>query len=136
MKTISRSQAIEMLRREFLKLVDEDCSLCLVAARRGIFCNGFGRWDDAELAKRFPWILHREPGCSRSQVEHQANRWQLGAQSIPEGRLPCDVEHRPHSLPCAGWDEFYEKELAQFYLEMCGEEVRVVPDGFVDSSRD
>jgi hypothetical protein len=43
MRTISRSQAICDLRRKLLELVDQERSLCLVAARRGIFCNGFGR---------------------------------------------------------------------------------------------
>lgn len=127
-KTITRSQAIEDLRRELLKLVDEDSSLCLVAARRGVFCNGLRRWSMEELEQRLPCSLHHDPEPARAEVERQANRWLLELQDIRAGRLPCDIERGRRSLLCAGWDEFYESELAQYYLEMCGEEVRIVPD--------
>jgi len=129
MRTLTRSQVIEDLRVELLKLVDDEHSLCLVAARRGLFCNGFGRWERGELERRFPWILEREPRPTTDEIACQANHWQLGAQDVRAGRLPCDVEGGPSTLPCSGWNEFYEADLARFYLEMRGEEVRVVPDG-------
>ncbi len=128
MKTITRSHAIADLRRELLKLVDEENSLCRVAARRGIFCTGFGRWSQEELQRRLPWVLRREPPGTRAEVERQANRWQLGGQDLRAGKLPCDTRSDCRSTLCAGWEEFYESELAHFYLETCGEEVRVVPD--------
>ncbi len=128
MKTIARSQAIEALRGELLKLVSEGRSLCLVAARRGLFCGGFARWSDEELAQRIPDGPQAGPGDTRAELERQANRWQLGLQDARTGRLPCDGDGACHSRLCAGWDEFYEGELAGFYREMCGEEVRVVPD--------
>jgi len=131
MRTITRSHAIGDLRRELLELVDAEHSLCLVASRRGIFCGGFGRWNDDELEQRLPWILHREPACTRAAAERQANRWMLGSQDARAGELPCDAGRRT-SL-CAGWDEFYEGELARYYLETCGEKVRVVPDGFAEA---
>jgi len=133
MRTIPRSQAIENLRRELLKLVDEESSLCLVAARRGIFCKGFGQWPREELERRFPWILRREPEGTRADVERQANRWQLGRQDPRRGQLPCDVVSDHRSFPCGGWDEFYESELATFHRELCGESVRVVPDAVTPS---
>lgn len=128
MQTILRSQAIADLRRELLKLVDAERSLCLVAERRGIFCNGLGRFSKQELEERLAKILHVEAGCTRAQLEGRVDRLQFGLQDLPAGKLPCDVDGGCRSLVCAGWDEFYEIELAQFYLEMCGEEVRVVPD--------
>jgi hypothetical protein len=60
----------------------------------------------------------------------------LGLQDLRAGRLPCDVEPGERSLLCAGWDEFYEGELAQFHREMLGEDVRVVPDHLLESARD
>jgi hypothetical protein len=128
MKTIARSQAIEGLRRELVKLVSDGRSLCLVAARRGLFCGGFERWSAEQLALRIPDGLQAGPGITRAELERQANRWQLGLQDAPTGRLPCDGDGACLSRLCAGWDEFYEGELAGFYREMCGEEVRVVPD--------
>jgi hypothetical protein len=129
MRTISRSQAIANLRRELLKLVDEEHSLCLVAARRGLICNGLGRWSTAELVRRLPW---RTPSAApeRAEVERLANDWLSAFQDRPSGRLPCDPAPGRASL-CAGWEEFYEGELARFHREMCGEEVRVVPDALL-----
>ncbi len=81
-----------------------------------------------QLALRIPDGLQAGPGITRAELERQANRWQLGLQDARTGRLPCDGDGACHSRLCAGWDEFYEGELAGFYREMCGEEVRVVPD--------
>lgn len=128
MRTISRSQAIADLRRELLKLVDEEHSLCLVAARRGIFCNGFGRFETVDLAERLPGSV--PPATERVEIERRANAWLSELQDLRAGRLPCDHEGR--SSLCAGWEEFFEAELARFYLEMLGEEVRVVPDSLLE----
>ncbi len=127
MKILTRSQAIADLRRELLRLVDENTSLCRVAARRGLFCNGFGRWSRAELELRFPWLLAPATG-SRAELERRADRWQLASQDWRAGRLPCDLGMKGRASPCSGWDEFYESELAQFHRELVGEDVRVVPD--------
>ncbi len=133
MKTIGRNQAIAELRHELLKLVDAEHSLCLVAARRGIFCNGLMRWSKEELQERLGKLRPVDPGSERDEVEAQVEHHQLGLQALGEGRLPCDVDGGCRSLVCAGWDEFYESELAQFYREMCGEEVRVVPDALSEA---
>lgn len=132
MKIISRSQAIEDLRRELVKLVTEGRSLCMVAARRGLFCTGFDRWSDAELARHCSGELQPGPGVTRAEMERQADLWQLGLQNTRTGRLPCDAGGVIRSRLCAGWDEFYERELAGFYREMCGEDVRVVPDELLE----
>ena len=129
MKTLSRSQAIADLKREVLKLVDSEHSLCQVAARRGILCNGFARFDTVELAEYVPWRL--PSGTGRAEVERQANHWLAALQDVEAGRLPCD-EGVARGRMCAGWEEFFEGELARFHREMCGEEVRVVPDGLLE----
>lgn len=131
MNTITRSQAIANLRRELLKLVDEDHSLCLVAARRGLFCGGLERFSTAELVRRLPWSLPEGSEPTRSEVERQANHWLSGLQDLRVRRLPCDAVEGCARL-CAGWEEFYEGELAHFHRELCGEEVRVVPDALLE----
>jgi hypothetical protein len=130
MRTLSRTQAIAELRTEFLKLVDAGHSLCAVAARRGLFCNGLGRFDAAELEKRLPGSKAGEPARDRATIEREANQWLASLQDVPSGRLPCD--HPGRAAMCAGWEEFFEPELARFYLEMLGEEVRVLPDALVE----
>ncbi len=128
---MSRSQAIADLRRELLKFVDQEHSLCLVAAQRGIFCNGFGRWSTAELERRLPCRTPAEGEPKRADVVRRANHWLSGLQDVHAGRLPCDVLQDHRSL-CAGWEEFFESELAIYYREMCGEDVRVVPDALLE----
>jgi len=129
MKTISRSQAISDLRHQLLKLVDREHSLCQVAARRGLFCNGFGRWSKEELERRIPGCSKGEPEPTRAEIEREANRRMLPLQDVRAGKLPCD----DGTILCAGWDEFYESELARFHREMLGESVRVVPDEILES---
>jgi hypothetical protein len=121
-RVLFRSQAIDELRREFLKLVDDEHSLCLVAERRGIFCNGFARFERSELEKRFP-DLARDPTASESELHERANAVQLSLQDLKAGRLPCDVK----SACCAGWSELTDSQLAQLHRETFGEDVEVVP---------
>lgn len=128
MRRITRSRAIEELREALLRMVDQQNSLCRVAAWRAIFCRGFSRWDRPELERRFP-SLKRDPGLQRGHLEQQANHCQLGRQDIPSGRLPCDVPPEELSrAPCDGWKEFDERDLARFHREICNEVVEVVPD--------
>jgi len=129
MKTIPRSQAIQDLRRELLKLVDAEHSLCFVAARRGLFCAGFERWSDEELEQRIPREWRGPEKKTRAELLRLANRWMLSLQERNEVPLPCDLAAvGPLPSLCGGWAQFTEAELAQFHLEMCGEEVRIVPD--------
>lgn len=129
MKELTRTEAIERLRGALLPLLDDHTSLCRLAAERGIFCRGFSQWSDDQLRERFPWFERFEHGLSRTDLEQRANTWLLHRQHLGSGRLPCDVpvgEGRP--VPCWGWDEFYEAELADFVSELSGEEVCVRPD--------
>ena len=129
MKQISRIQAIEDIRSALWTLVDDDTSLCKAVADRGVFCRGFSQWSFDELKQCFSGHVRNPPDIDREELERFANLWQRARQHRPSGRLPCDV---PLSMlritPCAGWDEFYENDLASFHQELCGEEVQVVPD--------
>ena len=128
MKRITRTQAIQDLREVLLRMVDQENSLCRVAAWRKIFCRGFSQWSQRELEQRFPAVAR--PGLRRAHLELQANRSQLGRQDIHAGVLPCDVAPGEGSrAPCAGWNGFDERDLARFHREICGESVEVVPDG-------
>lgn len=129
MKVITRNEAIDAIRGALLDLVDDESSLCQVADRLGIFCGGFSQWSLDELKQRFPWIVDRHPDVGRAELERLANRWCLTRQSVEHGRVPCDLLARaPARKPCAGWEEFYEAEIAGFHRELLGEEVKVVPE--------
>lgn len=129
MRTITRTQAIVELRQALRPLVERDTSLCTAVARRGVFCRGHAQWDLAELRARYPWIAERYPQAGREAFLELVNRWECGRRGVEHGRLPCDVAPRRRgAAPCAGWEEFYEAELARFHGELCGEPVRVVPE--------
>jgi len=130
MRTITRNQAIRELRPELRRLVESDASLCSAVARRDVFCRGFAQWSLRELRARFPRIAAQHPDADREAFVALADRWVASRCAAEQGRLPCDVAalHRDES-PCAGWDDLYEAELGSSVGELCGEAVRVVPDG-------
>jgi hypothetical protein len=127
-RTIIRSEAIDLLRKRCVTLVDEEHSLCEVAARLHILCGGFSQWTSRELKQRYDWIARQRPGITRKELESLANRWQLARQFVLDEPLACDAQARnPHSV-CRGWDGFSEEDLARFVRELTGEEVAVRPD--------
>jgi hypothetical protein len=129
MKELTRDEAIDDIREVLLGLVDEKNSVCKVVGDLGIFCGGFARWSFDELQERFPWSVAQHPDLSRAELEALANRWFATRQSRRHGRVTCDLMQRaPTRKPCAGWDEWYESELAQFHRDLLGDEVRVVPN--------
>ena len=128
MRRITRTQAIDELREVLLRMVDQQNSLCRVAAWRELFCRGFSQWNRGELERRFPEV-QRVPSLPRPQVERLANDCQLARQDVLAGRLPCDVSAEPGAhAPCKGWNEFSDGDLARFHREVCGEVVEVEPD--------
>jgi hypothetical protein len=124
-ESIARDEAIKILRAEFLKLVDDENSICKVAAEKGIFCKGFQRHSDVELRKRFRWIARKDRRYTRQEIEDLANRWQLARQDVDELPLACDVQLVEHDS-CNGWDDFSNEELAKFVGQMTGRSVAVV----------
>ena len=133
MKRITRSQAIEDLRDVLLRMADEQNSLCRVVTWRKLFCRGFSQWNQAELERRFPGMPQRACELQRGHQELMANDKQLARQDIHARTLPCDVT--PDSgAPCAGWDEFDDRELARFHREICGQAVQIVPDDLPPAS--
>ena len=129
MKTLTRNQAVSLLRTRCLELVDEEHSLCEVASRLHILCGGFSQWKTGELRKRFDWIVRKHPGMRRHELEDLANRWQLARQFALDEPLACDAQAREHHHPiCQGWEGFTDEDLGRFCAELTGEPHQVVAD--------
>ena len=123
-ETIAREEAVKILRGELLKLVDDENSICKVAAEKGIFCKGFQRYSDFELRKRYRWIARKDRRYTREEIEELANRWQLARQDVDELPLACDVQQVEHDA-CRGWDDFSSEELGKFIYQVTGRVVAV-----------
>lgn len=115
----SREELIAAIRTELVKLTDEENSICKVAAERGIFCNGFGQYNDRELRQKFDWIVRKRPSLTRGQLEQIANDWQLAEQQVHERPIACDVQTDIHDI-CNGWDSFSNAQLEKLYFELAG----------------
>jgi len=124
MSNITRDEAITRLRSEFLKLTDDEHSMCSVAAERGIFCGGFHQFNDPELRNRYWWIVRRRPSITREELEAIANDWQLTQQEVKDAPIACDVQSRVHDT-CRGWEDFTNEQLAKMFQQITGEAVSI-----------
>ena len=128
-KTFTRSEAIALLRKKCVGLVDEDHSLCQVAARLRILCGGFSQWSGPELRRRYDWIAKPRPGIARRELEDLANRWQLARQFVRDEQLSCDVQmHEEQHRVCEGWAGHTDEDLARYCEELTREPCCVVSD--------
>ena len=127
MQTLTRSQTIEALSRRFQEMVDDDRSICELAAHGGFFCGGFAQWTFEQLKERYNWIADKRPDITRDELEKLANAWQLARREVHGVPLACDVQSREHDT-CKGWDEWSDQDLGGFYKQLAGDEIRVVPD--------
>ncbi|MCK6551503.1 hypothetical protein L6R52_37045 [Myxococcota bacterium] len=130
MRTLVRGDAIADIRRELLRLVDDEHSVCEVAAEKGILCRGFRQFSDEELARRYDWISKRRHPKTREELETLANRWQLARQFVLDQRIACDVQLEDRDT-CDGWDTFSNRMIERYYRELCGEDVTVRDDAAV-----
>jgi hypothetical protein len=110
--TLSRAELINLLRQELIKRAGDDVSACKVAAEQGIFCHGFARYTDAELRRRYEWIVRRSPKMTREELEEIADRWQMARQEVEQIPIACDVQQKVHDT-CRGC----------FYFEMTGKDL-------------
>ena len=122
--SLSRNELVERLRVVLAELTNEDTSICKAAAERGIFCRGFARYGDPQLRRKYDWIVRKHPGMSRPELEQVANDWQLAQQHVHDAPFACDVQQRLHDT-CGGWDDFSDDDLARFYADLTGKQVRV-----------
>ena len=123
-EAVPRTEAIARLRSELSKLTDIENSICKVAGEKGIFCQGFERYSDAELRNRYGWIVARRPEMTREELETIANDWQLAQQEVYEMPIACDVQCRVHDT-CRGWNDFTNEQLARFYFQLTGNEIKI-----------
>lgn len=121
---ITRHEAVDLLRDRLAELVDDDHSLCEVAARHKIFCRGFSQWSFDELKRRYDWIADRHPGITRPELEFRANAWQLARKQLLDTPTACDAQAQEHDT-CFGWDEFSPLELQHFLHDLAGLDVEV-----------
>jgi hypothetical protein len=121
----TRPRAIARIRERLLELVDDQHSVCEVAARLGIFCKGFRHFSDAELRERFSWLAH--PEMSREDLEKRANSYLLGRTEALDCALACDAQTEERDV-CLGWDEFSNADLARFAEQLLGEPTEVTGD--------
>ena len=129
MRTITREQAIHDIRAELVKHVDDEHSICDVAAREHIFCGGFAHWTFTELKKLHPQIVRSRRRITPAELRDLANRWQLARQYATQSPLACDTQlHEKSYRLCRGWDEFSLEQLAGFHASLCHEEVEIVGD--------
>jgi hypothetical protein len=126
MEKLTRDDAIARLREELIRMTDEDRCICDVAAEQKIFCNGFRRYSEGDLRKRYWWIVRRRPDITREELEAIANDWQLAQQQVQNEQLACDVQTRFHDT-CRGWHDFSNEDIAAFYKQVVGKDVKVVP---------
>jgi hypothetical protein len=124
MESVTRSEAIDRLRTELVKLTDGEVSACKLAADRGIFCRGFARFSDDELKGQYSWIVRRHPKMPRADLESIADKWQMARQEVDDLPIACDVQQKVHDT-CNGWMDFSDSELSRFYQELTGKEIDV-----------
>ena len=117
LKPWSRNEAIARLRAALLALTDDEHSMCQVAAQRGIFCDGFRRWNAAEFDRRWKFAIGRSTHLTRPQMEECANLWQLTEQIRQRVPLACDAK-TTGDAPCRGWNEFSDAELLGFCADL------------------
>jgi hypothetical protein len=120
----TRESLIGALRTELASRANGEMSICKLAAQTGIFCKGFGRYSDAELKRRFGWIVKGTPSIKREELEEVADRWQLARQDVDGVATACDVQQMEHDM-CGGWDDFSNEQLSTFMRELTGRSVEV-----------
>lgn len=124
MITMNRAEVVAAIRKKLLDIVDEDHSMCHVAAQRGIYCRGFRRLTDEQLAQRYSWLLKSNPSMSREELEERANHWELARQIVHDSPIACDAQAMEKDT-CCGWDSFDNATIARFYKDLVGEEIKV-----------
>jgi hypothetical protein len=123
-RPVLRTAVIDLIRQELVKRADGEKSACRVAQEQGIFCQGFARYTDLDLRRRYDWIARRSPEMTREELEEIADRWQMARQDVEDLPVACDVQQRVHDS-CRGWDDFSNDELERFCYEMTGQELHI-----------
>ena len=124
-QVLTRPAAIGDIRRILNALPQDDMCACGIAARYGIFCQGFARYSDEELKKRFAWIARPRPNATRAELERLASAYHRGRQEVTGAETCCDLETREH-CGCDGWNAFDNRALEELYAGLTGHQVRIL----------
>ena len=125
MLKLNRSEAIAAIRKRLLEMIDDDHSMCQVAAEHEICCHGFARLNDEQLHQRYSWLLRNNPGMSRQELMEAANRWELARQAVNQVPISCDSQCIEKDT-CEGWDGFNDATIARYFQEILGEQVEII----------
>jgi hypothetical protein len=120
---ISRETAVARLRIALISLSEEGKSMCRIAAEKNILCGGFHRYTDDSLRTTYR-MLDGATEMPRAEVEQRADEWQRERTAMENVRVCCDVQYRFYET-CRGWDDFSNEALAEFLLELAGQQVVV-----------
>src|SRR5262249_2833314 len=96
-------------------------SMCEVAARLGIFCRGFRRWQDREFLRIWMRAMGQSTHLNRAQMERLADIWQLTEQL--RLRIPIACDAATACSPCRGWNEVSGGGLERFRADVLGQNV-------------
>lgn len=122
--SLSRPQAIALVRKHLESLCDEEHCACAAAAHLGIFCGGLRSLSDENFRRRFDWIARTRPGATRPELEKLVSLYHLARQQVTGAQLCCDVETREHCA-CDGWNMFDNRALERICAEMTGRSIRI-----------
>lgn len=120
----TRPEAVARLRAVLLELCGDGRTMCRVAAEEGIFCRGFRRWPEHEFHERWKRQLGVSTHLTRDQMEELADIWQLCEQLRRRDMLICDAQTAAPGA-CRGWNEFTDRDLERFCLEILGKQVEI-----------
>ena len=123
LRALSRKAAIQCLREAVIQLTEE-CSRCQRATDHGIYCLGFRRFSEDELARRYARLVN-DPGMTPQEVRSLENRWRVALEFLERVSAYCET-HRREPSRCVGWDGFPDDELQRFCFEILREPVRIV----------
>lgn len=124
-QVLTRPAAIGEIRRILNALPQDDMCACAIAARYGVFCQGFARYSDQELKKRFAWIARPRPNATRAELERLASAYHRGRQEVTGAEICCDLETREH-CGCDGWNSFDNRALEELYAGLTGRQARIL----------
>jgi hypothetical protein len=119
---IHRDDAVARLRIRLIELTRPGQSTCQMAVERGVFCQGFRRYSNVELRALYGCL---DPSKARTELESQANSWQLLRQAEHGTLTSCDAQWQSYES-CHGWDDFSNDRLAEFCAELIGVRFEVV----------
>jgi hypothetical protein len=124
-QVLTRPAAIGEIRRILNALPQDDMCACAIAARYGVFCQGFARYSDEELKERFAWIARPRPNATRAELERLASAYHRGRQEVTGAEICCDLETREH-CGCDGWNAFDNRALEELYAGLTGHQARIL----------